>query len=128
VLTIEQLPFTPIRYRRIVKLIPIAALLIAAALFLAAVGAQQAPPRTPDHSMPMSQAGGMLDHDRMMAGMRAADARLEALTQAMTSASVDDKGAAMQALLNDLVKNQVDMHRDLAAMMHEHMMFPMGHK
>ena len=71
-LTIEQLPFTPIRYRRIVKLIPIAALLIAAPVFLAAIGAQQAPPRAPDHSMPMSQAGGMMDHDQMMADMKAA--------------------------------------------------------
>ena len=34
----------------------------------------------------------------------------------------------MQALLTELVKNQVDMHRDLAAMMHEHMMVHMGHK
>jgi hypothetical protein len=34
--------------------------------------------------MPMSQAGGMMDHDKMMADMKAADARLEAMAQTMT--------------------------------------------
>jgi hypothetical protein len=108
------------------KLIPIAAFAIAAGLFLAPAGAQQAPPNAPEHTMPMPQAGGMMDHDKMMADMKAADARLEALAQTMTSARGDDKVAAMQALLTDLVKNQVDMHRHMA-MMHD-MMSQMGHK
>jgi hypothetical protein len=110
------------------KPISIAAFAFAAGLFLVPVGAQQAPPKAPDHSMPMSQAGGMMDHDKMMADMKAADARLEALAQTMTSARGDGKVAAMQALLTELVKNQVDMHRDMAVMMHEHMMSQMGHK
>ena len=110
------------------RLIPIAAFAIAAGLLLAPVRAQQAPPKAPEHSMPTPQAGGMMDHDKMMADMKAADARLEALAQTMTSARSDGKVAAMQALLTELVKNQVDMHRDMAAMMHEHMMSQKGHK
>ena len=69
----------------------------------------------------------MMDHDKMMAGMKAADARLEALAQTMTSARGDEKVAAMQALLTELVKNQVDMHRHMA-MMHDHMMSQMPPK
>ena len=109
------------------KLIPVAAFALAAGLFLAPLRAQQAPPQAPEHSMPMPQAGGMMDHDKMMAGMKAADARLEALAQTMTSARGDEKVAAMQALLTELVKNQVDMHRHMA-MMHDHMMSQMPHK
>jgi len=65
------------------RLIRIAAFAIAAAVFLAPVRAQQAPPRAPEHIMPTPQAGGMMDHDKMMADMKAADARLEALAQTM---------------------------------------------
>ena len=77
--------------------------------------------------MPSPQAGGMMDHDKMMADMKAADARLETLAQTMTSARGDDKVAAMQAVLTELVKNQVDMHHHMA-MMHDHMMSQMPHK
>jgi hypothetical protein len=45
----------------------------------------------------------------------------------MTSARGDDKVAAIQALLTELVKNQVDMHREMA-MMHDHMMSQMPPK
>jgi len=109
------------------RLIPIAAFAIAAGLFLAPVRAQQAPPKAPDHSMPTSQAGGMMDHDKMMADMKAADARLEALAQTMTSARGEDKVAAMQALLTELVKSDLDMRHHMA-MMHDHMMSQMPHK
>ncbi len=77
--------------------------------------------------MPTPQAGGMMDHHKMMADMKAADARLDALAQTMTSARGDDKVAAMQALLTELVKNQVGMHHHMA-MMHDHMMSQMPHK
>ena len=109
------------------RLIPIAAVAIAAGLFLAPVRAQQAPRKAPEHIMPMPQAGGMMDHDKMMADMKAGNARLESLAQTMTSARGDDKVAAMQALLTELVKNQVDTHRHMA-MMHDHMMSQMPHK
>ena len=109
------------------KLISIAAVAIGAGLLIAPVRAQQAAPKAPEHSMPTPQAGGMMDHDKMMADMKAADARLEALVQTMTSARGDDKLTAMQALLTELVKNQVDMRRHMA-MMHDHMMSQMPHK
>ena len=109
------------------RLIPIGAVAIAAGLLFVPVRAQQAPPNASEHSMPKPQAGGVMDHDTMMADMKAADARLEALAQTMTSARGDDKVAAMQAVLTELVKNQVDMHRHMA-MMHDHMMSQMPHK
>ena len=109
------------------RLIPIVAFAIVAGLLIDPVRAQQAPPKAPEHSMPTPRAGGMMDHDKMMADMKAADARLEALAQTMTSARGDDKVAAMQALLTELVENQVDMHRHMA-MMHDHMMSQMPHK
>jgi hypothetical protein len=109
------------------RLVPIAVFALAVGLFLAPVRAQQEPPKAPEHSTPTPPVGGMMDHDKMMADMKAADARLEAMAQTMTSARGDDKVAAMQALLTELVKNQVDMHRHMA-MMHDHMMSQMPHK
>ncbi len=110
------------------NMIPMATLAIIAGLFLAPAGAQQATtPKAPQHSTPMPQSGGMMNHDKMMADMKAADARLEVLAQTMKSASGNDKVGAMQALLSELVQNQVDMHRRMA-MMHEHMMSQMPHK
>ena len=109
------------------KMIPIATFAITAGLFLAPAGAQQVTPKAPEHSMPMPQPGGMMDHDTMMADMKAADAQLDALAQTMKSASGNDKVRAMQDLLTALVQNQVDMHRQMS-MMHDHMMSQMPHK
>jgi hypothetical protein len=109
------------------RLIPIAAVALVLGLFLGPVRAQQAPRQAPEHSTATPQSGGTMDHDKMMADMKAADARLEALAQTMTSARGDDKVAAMEALLTEVVKNQVDMHRHMA-MMHDHMMSQMPHK
>ena len=77
--------------------------------------------------MPTPQAGGMMDHDKMMADMKAADARLESLAQTMKSARGHDQIGAMQELLGELVRNQVEMHHHMS-MMHDHMMSQMGHK
>jgi hypothetical protein len=108
-------------------MIPMATFAISAGLFLAPVSAQQATPKAPEHSMPMPPSGGMMNHDKMMSDMKAADARLEALAQAMKSASGNDKVRAMQELLTEIVQNQVDMHRQMS-MMHDHMMSQMPHK
>ena len=108
------------------KMIPIATLALTAGLFLAPALAQQVTPQAPEHSMPI-QSGGMMNHDKMMADMKAADARLEALAQTMKSASGNDKVRAMQELVTELVQNQVDMHRQMS-MMHDHMMSQMPHK
>jgi hypothetical protein len=125
--TIEQPPADAIRYRRIMKMIPVAGLAIVAALFLTPLGAQQAAPKMHEHSMPTPQAGGMMDHDKMMADMKAADARLEALVRTMKSTRGHDQLGAMQEVLTELVQNQVDMHRHMS-MMHDHMMSQMPHK
>lgn len=109
------------------RIIPIATLAITAGLCLGSASAQQATPKAPEHNMPMPPSGGMMNHDKMMSDMKAADARLEVLVQTMKSASGNDKVGAMQALLTELVQNQVDMHRQMA-MMHDHMMSQMPHK
>ena len=108
------------------KLIPIVAFAIATGLFLAPAGAQQGTSKAHEHSTPAPQAGGTM-HDKMMADVKAADARLEALAQAMKSARGHDQIAAMQELLTELVRNQVDMHRHMSTM-HDHMMSKMTHK
>jgi hypothetical protein len=56
--------------------------------------------------MPMPPPGGMMNHAKMMADMKAADARLEALVQTMKSASGNDKVRAMQELLTELVQKR----------------------
>ena len=113
-------------------MIPMVTLAITAGLFLVPASAQQATPKAPEHSMPMPQSGGMMNHgmmnhDKMMSDMKAADARLEALAQTMKSASGNDQVRAMQELLTELVQNQVNMHRHMS-MMHDHLMSQMPHK
>ena len=110
------------------KLIPLAAFAVLTALLLGPAAAQQATPEAHDHTTtPPQQATGMMDHDKMMASMKAADARLEALVQAMKSASADDKVGVMQELLAALVANQVETHRHMSTM-HDHMMPQTPHK
>ena len=99
---------------------------LVACFLLVPAGAQQPAPQTHEHGSPTPQAGGM-DHDKMTADMKAADARLEALAQTMKSAHGDDKIKAMQELLTVLVQNHLDMHRQMS-MPHEHMMSQMPHK
>ena len=108
------------------KLITMATVAITLGLFLTPAVAQQGTPKVPEKTMPMSQSGGMMNHDKMMADMKAADARLEALAQTMKSASGDDKVRAMQEVVTELVRNQIDMHRQMS-MMHDQMMAPMPH-
>ena len=125
--TIEQPPSEPIRYRSIMILKQVAAFTISAGLFLTPAGAQEATPKAHEHSMPASRPGGTMDHEKMMADMKAADARLEALARTMNSAGGHDQIGAMRDLLAELVRNQVEMHRHMS-MMHDHMMSQMPHK
>jgi hypothetical protein len=109
------------------KVIQIATLAMIVGLSLAPARAQQATSKIAEHSMPTRQSGAMMNHDKMMADMNAADARLDALVQTMKSAGGNDKVRAMQELMTELVQNQVDMHRQMS-MMHDHMMSQMPHK
>ena len=115
-----------------------AALVGVAILVQGPVNARQTSQQNPQHQHqqdPAKPAAGMsakctammAEHEKMMADMKAADARLEALVQTMKSASGNDKVRAVQELVTELVQNQVDMHRQMA-MMHEHMMSQMSHK
>ena len=109
------------------KMIPIAALTVTAGLLLGPAWAYQGTPHAPEHSVPTPQHGEMMDHDKMMADVKAADARLDALAKKMKSTAGNDKVRVMEELLTDLVRNQVDMHRHMSTM-HDHMMSQMPHK
>lgn len=63
----------------------------------------------------------------MMADMKAADARLQALADKMKSAQGDEKLRAIEDVVSELVKSQLEMHREMP-MMHGHMMSQMPHK
>ena len=96
--------------------IPVAVL--SGLLFLSPLKAQQpgtrypANPATPQTSAPMNV-------DKAMADMQASDARLQTLTTKMQSAQGEAKVLAMQDVVNELVKNQLEMH--------QHMMMMRGH-
>lgn len=61
-------------------------------------------------------SGGQMNVDKMMADMQAADTRLESLTATMQSAQGEAKVMAMQDVVNELVKNQLAMHRHMMMM------------
>lgn len=98
--------------------IPVA--ILSGLLWLSPVKAQQpgtrypANPATPQTSAPMNV-------DKVIADMQASDAQLQALTQKMQSAQGEAKVLAMQDVVNELVRNQLEMHRHMA-MMHNRMM------
>jgi hypothetical protein len=100
--------------------IPVAVL--SGLLWLSPLKAQQpgtrnpANPATPQTSAPMNV-------DKVIADMQASDARLEALTAKMQMTQGDGKVLAMQDVVNELVKNQLEMHRHMM-MMHGQMAQP----
>jgi hypothetical protein len=109
-----------------------AAFALAGALVLTSAHAQQPQGQDPHQTMPQrgtmtEPKSGMMDVDKMMAEMKASDARLEAMSAKMESTKGPEKVLAMQDVVSELVKNQVDMHRHMA-MMHEGMMSQMPHK
>jgi oligoribonuclease NrnB/cAMP/cGMP phosphodiesterase (DHH superfamily) len=95
-------------------------LAVAGVLALSSAQAQQTPaPAQPDLAQRALQNKGMMNYDRMIADMTAADARLEELTIRMKSAEGDEKIAAMQDVVSELVTNQVYMHHMASAMIHK---------
>ena len=96
-----------------------AALAVAGVLALSSAHAQQTSAPTPYPIAPQSK--GMMDYDRMIAEMNAADARLEELTVRMKSAQGDEKVEAMQDVVSELVTNQVYMHQMAKGMIHKMM-------
>ena len=55
-------------------------------------------------------------HETMMAEMKAADARLEGLVNAMNAATRDEKVAAIVQVVNELVRQQKTAHEHMATM------------
>lgn len=66
----------------------------------------QSRPREADKSM----------HERMMADMKAADARLAGLVDAMNTAKGDAKVDAIAQVVNELVRQHKAMHEHMATM------------
>jgi hypothetical protein len=65
--------------------------------------------------------GMMKMHEQMMAEMKSADARLDALLKEMNAASGDAKVTAMAAVVNELVSQHKSMHGRMGEM-HQQMM------
>jgi len=101
--------------------IGVPALLFSGLLLLSPLKAQQPTGQYPrQHGQAMPQRGTM-DFDKMMADMKASDARLQTMTMKMQSAQGDAKVMAMQDVVNELVTNQLQMHQHMM-MMHDTMM------
>ena len=88
--------------------IPVAVL--SGLLLLAPLKAQQ--PSTSGQQV-MPQTSATMDVNKMMADMKASDAKLEALATKMKSSQGEAKVLAMQDVVDQLVKNQLDMHRHM---------------
>ena len=98
------------------------AVLFSGLLLLSPLKAQQPTGRDQyPHGQAMPQQGGMIDFDKMMADMKASDAKLQMMTMKMRSAQGEAKVMAMQDVVDELVKNQLQMHQHMA-MMHDNMM------
>ena len=64
-------------------------------------------------------------HDQMMAEMKAADSRLDALVKEMNAASGDAKVNAVATVVTELVRQQKSMHERMGQM-HQQMMAGRG--
>ena len=58
----------------------------------------------------------MMMHEEMMADMKAADAKLDALVATMNTATGDDRIVAVTAVVNELARQQRGMHARMGEM------------
>lgn len=91
--------------------IPIA--LLSGLLFFSPLKAQQPATHGQQTTPP---ASATMDMNKMMADMKASDAKLEAMTSKMKMAQGEAKVTAIQDVVEELAKNQIEMHRHM--MMH----------
>jgi vancomycin resistance protein YoaR len=88
-------------------------------------GAAHATPQNPAAQAAPQPQSGMADmmkmHEQMMAEMKAADAKLDALVKEMNAASGDAKVNATAAVVTELVRQQKSMHAHMGQM-HQQMM------
>jgi hypothetical protein len=75
----------------------------------------------PREQSPSNMQDMMKMHDQMMAEMKAADARLDALVKEMNAASGEAKVNAVAAVVTELVRQHKSMHERMGQM-HELMM------
>jgi hypothetical protein len=72
-------------------------------------------------SEPPNMQNMMKMHQQMMAEMKAADAKLDALVKAMNAATGDTKVTALAVVVNELVQQHKAMHEHMGHM-HQEMM------
>ena len=75
----------------------------------------------PRDQAPSNMQDMMKMHDQMMAEMKAADSRLDALVKEMNAASGDTKVNAVATVVTELVRQQKSMHERMGQM-HQQMM------
>jgi hypothetical protein len=82
----------------------------------AAGGTQDPSAPHEQHQLPSSPPGAMNMHEHLMAEMRAADAKLDAMIKEMNAAKGEAKILAMSAVIGELVRQQKAMHEGMAQM------------
>ena len=101
------------------------ALAASAGVFIIAtsVGAQAPPAQgsQPRDQAPSNMQDMMKMHEQMMAEMKAADSRLDALVTDMNAATGEAKVNAVAAVVTELVRQQKSMHERMGQM-HQQMM------
>ena len=90
----------------------LSAVLLFAPMFAQSTTQEQAAPATGQRAGMM----GMMNHQQMMADMKAADSRLQELVTRMNAAKGDQKVEAMAALLTELVRNDSNLHHRMMEM------------
>lgn len=101
---------------------------LTASFHLATDVAAQTP--TPQTSQPREQAPSTMQdmmkmHEQMMAEMKAADSRLDALVKEMNAATGDAKVNAVATVVTELVRQQKSMHGHMGQM-HQQIMVGRG--
>ena len=79
----------------------------------------------PREQTPSNMQDMMKMHEQMMAEMKAADSRLDALVKEMNAASGDAKVNAVATVVTELVRQQKSMHERMGQM-HQQMMAGRG--
>ena len=104
-------------------------LLVTCAAVVTSVGlgfaAQAAPKKATEAAtarpIPVKCKAMMAAHEKQMAGVKAADARQDALVVKMNAASGHDKAAAIAAVVTDIVASRRGMQGGMMTMQHEMM-------
>lgn len=94
-------------------------------LFAASQQTQSPSPQTGQSSQ-ATMAEMMKRHQQMMADMKAADAKLDELVNAMNAATGDAKVSAMAQVVSELVRQQKTMNEHMGMMDQQMMMRMMG--